>query len=222
MARSRRRIRVFHSLEDCPSQITRESVLVEVPGKWAHSVVSLIEASQEYRHSGLMVTNVGPGSQAARAGIIRGDVLLRYEDRELDSVATLRRLTRAYTQGAASKKPIKIEAARGKEDVTFDVRGGQLGITVSPLLHRSAIFASRWKRILRQLGVGQIAQKVAPRVVHTVEEARRHSPADPALVVVPGELARPVLRVLSAVERTGFRKRKHRAKSLLTAARGTA
>ncbi len=222
MPHSRRKIRVFRSWEDCPPRAIRDSVLVEVPGKWAHSFVSLIEASQEYRHAGLMVTNVGPGSQAARAGIARGDVLLRYEGQELESAAALRGLTRAYTQGAAARKPLKIEAARGKEDVEFEVRGGHLGITVSPMLHRSKTFASRWKRVLRQLGVGQSAQKVIPRVVHTVEEARRHNPGDRALVIVPGELARPVLGVLRAVEGTGFRKRKHRAKSLLTAARRTA
>jgi membrane-associated protease RseP (regulator of RpoE activity) len=222
MAHSRRRIRVFRGWEECPPRSIRNSVLIEVPGKWAFCVVSLIEASQEYRHAGLMVTNIGPGSQAARAGMVRGDVLLRYEGQELDTASTLRRLTRAYTQGAAAKKALKIEGARGKDDVEFEVRGGHLGITVSPMLHRTKTFASGWKRVLRKLGVGDAAQKVTPHVVHTVEEARKHRPGDPALVIVPGDLARPVLSILRAVERTGYRKRKHRAKSLLAAASRTA
>src|SRR5437016_13500110 len=93
MEHRRRRIHVLRTWEECPPRMTRENVLVEVPGKWAHSVVSLIQASQEYRHAGLMVTNLGPGSQGARAGMVRGDVLLRYEGQELDNVTTLRRLS---------------------------------------------------------------------------------------------------------------------------------
>ena len=220
MPHSRRRIHVFSSWGECPPRGLRESALVEVPGKWAESVVSLIQASREYRHAGLMVTNVGPGSQGARAGMVRGDVLLRYDGQELESAATLRRLTRIHTQGAAARKAIRIEAARATEDVTFEVLGGQLGITVSPLLYRLATSGSRWKRILRQpLETGATSEKVTLRVVHTLEEARRHSPGNTVLVRVRGELARPVLTVLSALEHAGSRKRKKRAESLLTTAR---
>jgi hypothetical protein len=215
MEPSRQRIHVFRSWDECPPRLTREIVLVEVPGKWVHSVVSLIRASEEHPHAGLLVTNIGPGSQAARAGMMQGDVLLRYEGQELDNVVTLRRLTKAYTQGAAARKQIRIEAARGSHDVAFEVRGGHLGITISPLLHRAATSSSRWKRILRR----DRKEMVTPRVVHTLEEAREHSPSDPALVLVPGKLARPVLAVLRALESDGSRKRKMRAKSLLTAAR---
>lgn len=219
MEPGRRRIYVFHSWEECPPRPRAKSVLVEVPGKLAHSFVSLIKVSQDYRHGGLMVTNVGPGGQGARAGIARGDVLLRYEGQELKGAATLRRLAKAYTQGADARKPITIEAVRGTDDIAFEVVGGDLGITVSPLLHRCVTSVSRWKRILRKfLGTGQTAEKVTPRVLHTLEEARMHSPEHPALVLVPGELARPVLAVLRAHE-SGSRKRKKRAKSLLTAAR---
>src|SRR3989442_65373 len=199
MEHRRRRIHVLRTWEECPPRMTRESVLVEVPGKWAHSVVSLIQASQEYRHAGLMVTNLGPGSQGARAGMVRGDVLLRYEGQELDNVTTLRRLSGAHTQGAAARTPIRIEAARGTEDITFEVPGGRLGITVSPLLHRSVTSTSRSKRVPRRFsGTGATAGKAIPRVVHTLEEARRHSARDPALVVGPGELARPLLAVVGA------------------------
>ena len=46
-------------------------------------------------------------------------------------------------------------------------------ITVSPQLHRVVTSSSRWKRILRQiLGAGETTEKVTPRVVHTLEEAR--------------------------------------------------
>jgi hypothetical protein len=220
MERSRRTIRVFRSWEQCPPRLTSESVLVEVPGQWVHSVVSLIQASHEYRHAGLMVTNVGPGSQGARGGMVRGDVLLRYDGQELDNAATLRRLTRTHTQGADAKKPLRIEAARGTADVAFEVLGGHLGITVSPLLHRSVTPTPRGRRILRQLlRAAQTPETATPHVVQTLEEARKHSAKGPALLLIPGDLARPVLAVLSALERAGSRKRKKRAISLLTAAR---
>jgi len=209
---------VFRSWEECPPTVTRDTVLVEVPGKWAHSVVSLIQASQEYRHSGLMVTNVGPRSQAAQVGMVRGDVLLRYGGQELGNAETLRRLTKTHTQAVTPGKSIRIEAARGADDIEFEVTGGDLGITVSPLLHR--LVTPRSRRSLRRfLGTGETAEKVLPRVVHTLEEARQHNPGDPALVLVPGELTRPVLAVLRSLESAGSRKRKKRAKSLLAATR---
>ena len=124
-----RRIFVFHRWEDCPPGVTSERALVEVPGEWAHSVLALVRSSQEFRNSGLLVTNIGPGSQAARTGMKCGDVLLRFDGQELDSTATLRRLTKIYTQGTAPQKPILIEAARGAEDIEFEVFGGKLGIT---------------------------------------------------------------------------------------------
>jgi len=222
MERTRHRIHVLRHWEECPPRMPRESVLVEVPGKWAHSVVSLVQASQEYRHAGLMVTNVGPDSQAARAGMNRGDVLVRYQGQELESVATLRRLSAGYAQGASARKPVRIEAARGREDVAFEVLGGRLGITVSRLLHRSVISAGRRKRVSRRFpGTGGTAKRATPRVVHTLEEARRHSAREPALVLVPSELARPLMAVLRALERGGSATRKKRAKSLLAAARRT-
>ena len=215
-----RRIFVFHRWEDCPPRITSERALVEVPGKWAHSVVSLVRASQEFRHSGLMVTNVGPGSQGARAGMKCGDMLLRFDGQELDRAATLRRLTTIHTQGAAAQKPIRIEAARGTDDLVFEVSGGKLGITVSPLLYRRGARKKRWRRVLGEVfGTDEKSRRVIPHVIHTVEEAREHNPESPALAVVPGDLARQVLGVLRALEHAGSRKRGKRARSLLLSAR---
>jgi len=210
---------VYHRWEECPPGITSERALVEVPGEWAHSVVSLVRVSQEFRHSGLMVTNVGPGTQGARAGMRCGDLLLRYDGQELDSAATLRRLSKAYTQGAVAQKLVQIDAARGADDVVFDVFGGKLGVTVSPLLYRRGTRKGRWKRILQVLKPVDTGHVVMPHVVHTLEEARQHSPESPALAIVPGNLARPVLGVLRALTRAVSRKRSKRARSLLLAAR---
>jgi hypothetical protein len=219
MEQPMRKILVFHRWEDCPPVITSERALVEVPGVWAHSVLALVRTSQEFRNLGLLVTNIGPGSQAARAGMKCGDVLLRLDGQELDSAATLRRLTKIYTQGAAAQKPIIVDAARGAEDIEFEVSGGKLGITVSPLLYRRAVRKRRWRRILGELfGFNENTPRITPHVVHTLEEARRHNPESPALAVVPGNLARPVLGVLRAMEQGGSSKRRKRAKSLLLAA----
>jgi membrane-associated protease RseP (regulator of RpoE activity) len=219
MQPSHRRIFVFRRWEDCPPGITSERALIEVPGEWAHHVVALVKSSQEFRHSGLLVTNIGPGSQAARAGMQCGDVLLRFGGQELDSAATLRRLTKTYSHGTAAQKPTLIEAARGAEDIEFEVFGGKLGITVSPSLYRNTVRKPRWQRVLGEmLGIDERPHRVLPHVVHTVEEARRHNPESPALAVVPGDLARPVLGVLRALEHGSSSKRRKRAKSLLVAA----
>jgi membrane-associated protease RseP (regulator of RpoE activity) len=218
----RRRMLVFHRWDHCPPGIKSEHALVEVPGEWVHGVVALVRASQEFRHSGLMVTNVGPHSEAARSGMRRGDVLLRYDGQELDQVATLRRLTSAYAQGASAQKRIAIEAARGTDDVVFDVSGGKLGITLSPLLYRRGARKSVWKRLLQKVfgtATGETGRGVMPQVVHTLDEASRHDRAAPALALVPGDLARPVLGVLRALHQGGSRKGGKRARSLLLAAR---
>jgi hypothetical protein len=72
MTPRRQRIHLFRSCEDGPPHINRESVLVEVPGKWAYSVVSLIHVSQEYRQAGLMVTNIGLVVRERGPGWLRG------------------------------------------------------------------------------------------------------------------------------------------------------
>jgi hypothetical protein len=213
-----RRIHLLRSLEDRPPRASSDGVLVAVPGRWVLSAIALIRASREFRKSSLFVTNVGPGSQAARAGIVRGDVMLRYDGRDLDDALALRRLTKIHTQGSAARKPIRIEVARGRQNLTFEVRGGRLGITVSPLLHRLASPASRWKRG-RFEAASEPGSKEPPAVVHTVEHARGHSPAHPALALMPGDLGRPLLFVLRVLERGGSRMRRKRAKSLLLAAR---
>jgi hypothetical protein len=175
--------------------------------------------SQEFRTSGLLVTNIGPGSQAARAGLRCGDVLLRFNGQELDSPATLRRLTKSYTQGAAAKKPILVQAARGTQDIEVPVYGGKLGITVSRLLYRRDVPKHSWRRTLGGLlGMTGETHRITPHVVHTVEEAREHRPESPALAVVPGNLARAVLAVLRQLEQGSSRKHRQRAKSLLRAA----
>lgn len=128
---------VVRSQEDARRHIPYEPALIEVPGVWVHAVVSLIRASEKYRHHGLLVTNVGPGGEAARVGMARGDLLLRYEHVRLDRPEALRDLTRRFAERHGASKTAVIEAIRGSKEVRFEVAGGRLGVTVSPLLHRS-------------------------------------------------------------------------------------
>ena len=105
-----RKIALIWGREDREAHVEREPVFVEVPGEWAHAVFALVKISEEHRHNGLIVTNIGPGSQGTRAGMARGDVLLRYEGVELDSTRTLRHLTKRHTQGAGLSKTVTLDA----------------------------------------------------------------------------------------------------------------
>jgi hypothetical protein len=134
-------LRVIRTREEAKAHNPHEFALIEVPGQWLPVVMALIKSlprtPSKYSDSGLVVTNIGPGSQAARAGMARGDVLLRYDGVRLDSAATLKHLTKRFTQGAASSKRIIIDATRGEKKLHFEVRGGRLGITVGASFHRS-------------------------------------------------------------------------------------
>jgi hypothetical protein len=135
--------RVIRTWDDAGGAKPHDAALVEVPGEWARAVISLIRMSDEYRDTGLIITNIAPGSQAARAGMARGDVLLRYDGVELDRVDTLRHLTKRHTQGAEVSKHVVIEATRGAREMSFKIFGGRLGITVSAFLHRVSL-PRRW------------------------------------------------------------------------------
>ncbi len=119
-------------------------VLVETPGEWVRGVAGLIELSKEFKQAGLIVTNVGPNGAAARAGIARGDVLLRYDGAELETVARLRELA-ALGVGRNGV----IEASRGDRELQFEVAPGPLAITVSVTLDRMKVlrpvFGVSWR-----------------------------------------------------------------------------
>lgn len=112
----------------------RFAVVVTDPA-WAQGIESLIRLSREYRDAGLLVTNVGPGSAAARAGVERGDVLLRYDGVPLAGGSQLRSLENRLAEGT-NPRQIALDAARGSREMTFTVPAGRLGITVGPFLAR--------------------------------------------------------------------------------------
>jgi hypothetical protein len=120
---------------------------VEVPAKYAGPVLSLIETLLEPENedvakrlealralngtvlTGVVVTNVGPESQGAKAGMKRGDLLLQYDDKEIGSFEVLKEL--AETTNPDQK--VIIAATRGAQKMRFAVRGGRLGITAASM-----------------------------------------------------------------------------------------
>jgi hypothetical protein len=134
-------------------------VLLETPGEWVRGIVGLLALSKEFKDIGLIVTNVGPNGAAARAGIARGDVLLRYDGVDLDTVARLCELTE---RAALSRDSCgQIDAIRGDRERQVKVAAGRLGVTVSAPLHRlklhwlleatlktrGPVFAAKWRPI---------------------------------------------------------------------------
>jgi hypothetical protein len=148
---------VIRTWADARGLDPRGVVLLETPGEWVRGVVGLLALSEKFRDTGLIVTNVGPNGAAARAGIARGDALLRYDGVELDTVARLRELAdRAAHCGDSCGQ---IEAIRGDRELQFKVAAGRLGVTVSAPLHRlklrrlleaslktrGPVFAAKWR-----------------------------------------------------------------------------
>lgn len=193
-----RRIRVIRDSDDARGYRRHDRVLVEIPREWARGVVSLIKVSDEYRHGGLLVTNVGPTGQAAIAGVARGDVLLRYDGDQLDSAETLARLASRPMQGGAT-----LEALRGAQELTFKLAGGRLDITVSPLLHSFGP-----------------SRRSTTRVIRAWDDEERPHPGESTLVEVPGELVRNVLLLKGIIQGAGTSKQRKKVEALLlTAAR---
>jgi|SRR5215469_1989590 len=128
------RLRVIRSWREARAHNPYEPALVEVPGKWIHAVLHLIKVVERHRHVGLLVTNVGRETPAAKAGMERGDLLLRCDGVDLDRVGTLRRLVRNHPRETSHQ--VVIEGRRGGEDRRFELHRGRLGITVSGFFRR--------------------------------------------------------------------------------------
>ena len=208
-----RTLAIIRDWQDCRGPVKRVPTFVQVPGAWAAAVLSLVKLSEEHRHNGLVVTNVGPKSQAASAGLLRGDVLLRYHGTEVESVDNLRALTKRHHD--RGEKTISIEVARGADDMHLKVQPGALGITVSPSLHRIKMVPVPVKGAPTMKPASDFDR--AMPLITTLEQADKLDTTKPALVEVPAELARTVLSLVKSVEATG--KQKKRAKALLTSVR---
>lgn len=77
----------------------------------------------------VLVTNVADGSNAAKAGLQRGDYLARYDGQLLDSVADLRAALQAAV--AAEKKTIVVVVFRGSERLEVEMPTGTMGVNLT-------------------------------------------------------------------------------------------
>jgi hypothetical protein len=216
--RQHRRVQVFQLWGAVTVRARDERVLVEVPGLWSAAVISLIHASRRHPREGLMVTNVGPGTPAAKAGIRRGDVLLRCAGHGLRHVAKLRRLVARHAPVDVAGKPLRIEGARGHGVIAFDVLGPALGVTVARLLRRTPRVASEVRGAPgRTRGASAEPGIATLTVVDTLAAARLLHDETPVYVPVPGELAGPLLGLLRALDRPESSTQWKAAHSLLAA-----
>ena len=126
---------VIRTLREAKAHNPHQPALVDVPSPCAHALSVLVRLSERHGHAGVIVTNIGPRSEAARVGMVRGDVLLTYDGVPLDRSVTLKHLTKGR-EGAAAR-PVLLRAARGEQELTFEVRPGRLGITFSSLFRSS-------------------------------------------------------------------------------------
>jgi S1-C subfamily serine protease len=86
-----------------------------------------------YREPGAMVpapilriANVQAGSNAAKAGILRGDYLVRYDGKRIDSAEDLGAAKKAAEE--AGKERVKVVLYRGSEEIEVEIPTGQLGV----------------------------------------------------------------------------------------------
>jgi hypothetical protein len=194
--------------DDARGRGRRWLALVVTPPEWARGIASLIEVSAEYRDVGLLVTNVGPSSQAAAAGLERGDVLLRYDGVPLESAEQLTNLASVPAQGEAPRQ-VALEAVRGAREMTLTVAAGRLGITVSPLLHR--------------LGSSRRAVTAAVRAgghAEDDEDDEREYAGESTVIEVPNELVPQVLLLADVLQRPRNAKQRKKAEALLLTAAG--
>ncbi|MBL8729824.1 MAG: tetratricopeptide repeat protein [Planctomycetes bacterium] len=106
-----------------------------------------VAVEPEVPERGVFVLAVGEDSAAERAGVRPGDVLLRYDGRELLDDKTLRdalpEVEAAIEDGLRADAPIVVELSRRGESVTVHVGKGRLGIEVGQGPARAAFTASR-------------------------------------------------------------------------------
>ncbi|MGQ9474249.1 MAG: DegQ family serine endoprotease [Candidatus Caldatribacteriaceae bacterium] len=74
------------------------------------------------KNQGALVADISPDSPAERAGLSRGDIILRIDGKEIQSVAELQKTVRSYRPGDL----VTVEIWRDKKTITFEVTLGEL------------------------------------------------------------------------------------------------
>ena len=74
----------------------------------------------------VVVLEVGPGSEARRIGLLKGDILVRYAGQPIPSLDQLAKLI-----GTTKGTEIELEIRRDGQPRKFSVKPGRLGATLS-------------------------------------------------------------------------------------------
>jgi tetratricopeptide (TPR) repeat protein len=104
------------------------------------------DAAPEVPQDGAFVLAVNDGGEGARAGLLAGDVLVKYDGRPIADDKALRdarmATERAIEDGQRAKAPIVVDVWRRGETRVVEVQPGQLGIQVGAGRARAAFTAS--------------------------------------------------------------------------------
>lgn len=107
--------------------------LVAVAAEEAVTPLQLVEAVMaEPPATGLIVTGVGKGSQAAAAGILPGDVLTAYAGQRTKTLEDLQLAKRVATQTRGAAVEVAVTRPDGST-ATLPIGTGQLGVEVLPV-----------------------------------------------------------------------------------------
>ena len=79
--------------------------------------------------TGLLVTNVGPGTQAATLGLAPGDTIVAYAGKPTPTIDDLK----AAMQGAAAAVKLDVVHADGTKK-TFSLEPGRIGVSLAPVV----------------------------------------------------------------------------------------
>jgi hypothetical protein len=186
---------VIRTQREARTHDPRKHALIETPRSWAAPILALIRLSDSLHNRGVIVTNIGPGSQGARAAMVRGDILLHYAGAPIHRPTTLKHLVRQRSHGELAHLPVMILGGRRGKAVRFHVVGGHLGITVSPVLRR----------------FGTLGAHREPAVLDNLIEAHEGR----ALIKTPGDLVRSVFGLVATLEGTSSDRQKRFERSLL-------
>jgi len=83
---------------------------------------NLADAMKLPTTTGVLISDVGPGSPAAKGGLERGDVVVKLDGKKLDSTGMLRNLVAA----AGAHKKVHLDILRNGKPITLDVMLGEM------------------------------------------------------------------------------------------------
>ncbi len=138
---------------------------------------------------GVLVSDVVKGSPAEKAGLLRGDVILRFDEKEIESAHKLSQLAAA----TAPNTPVKIDLLRKGEEETISLKVGTMTEREQKIV--SPEEQSDWGMVVQEL-TPQLAQQLGLESGTTgvvISDIKEGSPAAVA-GLLPGDLITEINR----------------------------